>query len=316
MDDFRIEGTVIEDTFAEAFPMWGTRLIVTAPTPYWAQQAGLAATGFATSVIACGCEAGIEAEVAPEESPDGRPGVSLLFFGGWKDLEKQLLNRVGQAVMTCPGTACYRGLAEGGGFVPLGGALRYFGDAFQTSKVIGGVRYWRVPVMDGEFLVEDKVPLRRSVGGGNFLILGRDYMTTLRAAERAVARMRRLRDVVMPFPGGVVRSGSKVGSRYKFLGASSNTAYCPTIRPLVESALTEDIACVLEIVIDGFDEAAVNAAMRTGIRAACGEGILRITAGNYGGSLGPFHFHLRALFAEDGNDEDATTGGNPHGYPA
>lgn len=294
--EMRINGTLIEDTFAEAFKMWGTRLIVTAPTPHWAKEAGQAATGFATSVIGCGCEAGVEAEISVEESPDGRPGVSLLFFGGYNDLEKQLLNRVGQAIMTCPGTACYRGIPDGEGYVSLGGALRYFGDTFQTSKLIGGIRYWRIPVMDGEFLVEDKVPLQRSIGGGNFLILGDDYMAVLSAAEKAVQAMKKIKGVVLPFPGGVVRSGSKVGSRYKFLHASSNTSYCPTLRPLVDSPLSEDIRCVLEIVVDGFDESSIKQAMREGIKSACGPAIKEISAGNYGGSLGPYHFHLRTLF--------------------
>jgi formylmethanofuran--tetrahydromethanopterin N-formyltransferase len=301
--ELTVNGTIIEDTFAEAFKVWGTRLVVTAPTPYWARQAGLASTGFATSVIGCGCEAGVEAEIKPEESPDGRPGVSLLFFGGWNDLAKQLLSRVGQTIMTCPGTACYRGISEGGGTVPLGASLRYFGDSFQTSKMIGGVRYWRIPVMDGEFLVEDKVPLQRAVGGGNFLILGDGYMSVLSAAERAITAMRSVRGVIMPFPGGVVRSGSKVGSRYKFLGASSNTSYCPTLRPLVKTELPGGVSSVLEVVIDGFGEEEIREAMRVGVTAATGPGIMKISAGNYGGSLGPFHFHLRALFEGRANND-------------
>lgn len=292
-----INGTLIEDTFAEAFGMWGTRLVVTASSPYWAYQAGLAATGFATSVIGCGCEAGIESKIAADESPDGRPGVSLLFFGGWKDLEKQLAARVGQAIMTCPGTACYGGLAEGDGRIGIGSSLRYFGDSWQASKVIGGERFWRIPVMDGEFLVSDSIAMKRSVGGGNFLIVGGSD-AVLRAAERAVRAMRCLRGVAMPFPGGVVRSGSKVGSKYKKLGASTNTAFCPTLRPLAESALPEGADCTLEIVIDGFDEALVGRAMRVGIENACGPGIMKISAGNYGGSLGPFHFHLVELFKD------------------
>lgn len=299
MTEIKIGNTVIEDTFAEAFKMWGTRLIVTAPSAYWALEAGRAACGFATSVIGCGCEAGIEAEIATCDSPDGRAGVSLLFFGGYNDLEKQLLNRIGQAIMTCPGTACYRGIPDGEGYVSIGGALRYFGDTFQTSKVIGGVRYWRIPVMDGEFLVEDKIPLRRAIGGGNFLILGENMEGALQAAQDAVEAMRRVRGVILPFPGGVVRSGSKVGSKYKFLGASSNTAYCPTLRAVTQSALSEDIGCVLEIVIDGFDEASIKQAMKVGIEAACtGKNIKKISAGNYGGNLGPFHFHLKELFEE------------------
>lgn len=291
---------LIDDTFAEAFPMKATRLLITAHNLTWARHAAVAATGFATSVIACGCEAGIERELSAEETPDGRPGLAVLLFAmSGKELAKQVERRVGQCVLTCPTTAVFAGLREGEP-IALGRNLRFFGDGWQQSKVIGGVRYWRVPVMDGEFVAQETTPVVKGVGGGNLLFLARDTDAALAAAEAAVTAMRRLPDVVLPFPGGVVRSGSKVGSRYPALMASTNDAFCPTLRGLAKrSELDERIGCVMEIVIDGLSEAAVAAAMRAGIEAgvALGTagGLLRLSAGNYGGKLGPFHFHLHRL---------------------
>ncbi len=288
----QINNVEIEDTFAEAFKMRAARLIITAVDERWAMTAAQTATGFATSVIACGCEAGVEAVLAPEETPDGRPGVSLLLFTmGPKGLEDQLLRRVGQCVMTCPTTACFNGL-ESETKLKIGGSLRYFGNGFQISKKFEGRRYWRIPVMEGEFLIEESFGIQKAIGGGNFLILARDTAAALAAAERAVDAMRSLRDVILPFPGGIVRSGSQVGSKYKFLNASTNTAYCPMLRAQVETALPEGVNSVYEIVIDGLDEAAIRAAMRVGVEAACQPGVVRISAGNYGGTLGQFHFHL------------------------
>ena len=292
---------LIDDTFAEAFPMKATRLLITAHNLTWARHAAVAATGFATSVIACGCEAGIERELSTDETPDGRPGLAVLLFAmSGKELAKQVERRVGQCVLTCPTTAVFAGLHEGEP-IALGKNLRFFGDGWQQSKVIGGVRYWRVPVMDGEFVAQETTPVVKGVGGGNLLFLARDTDAALAAAEAAVTAMRRLPDVVLPFPGGVVRSGSKVGSRYPALMASTNDAFCPTLRGLAKrSELDERIGCVMEIVIDGLSEAAVAAAMRVGIEAgvALGTagGLLRISAGNYGGKLGPFHFHLHHLY--------------------
>lgn len=295
----KLGGIAIDDTFAEAFGMRGTRLVITADTLRWARTAAESFAGFATSVIGCGVEAGLERELQPAETPDGRPGVALLAFAVSRDaLGKALRDRVGQSVLTCPGTACFSGL-DGDAQIPLGRALRYFGDGQQTAKRIGARRYWRIPVMDGEFVCEDQVGAQSGVGGGNFLILGRSRPAVLAAAERAIAAMRALPEVVMPFPGGVVRSGSKVGSRYKFLPASTNDAFCPTLKGAVDSALDPDVVSVLEIVIDGLTEGAVGQAMRVGIQAACApgseSGVTRITAGNYGGKLGKFKFHLREL---------------------
>ena len=298
-----LNGVSIDDSFAEAFPMKATRIVITARSLQWARTAAVSATGFATSVIACGCEAGIERELSPAETPDGRPGIAVLIFAmSGKELAKQLERRVGQCVLTCPTTAVFAGISEGEA-VALGKNLRFFGDGWQTSKMIDGVRYWRVPVMDGEFVAEETTAIAKAVGGGNLLLLARDTDSALAVAEAAVAAMRALPNVIMPFPGGVVRSGSKVGSKYAALGASTNDAFCPSLYGLVaNSELTPETRCVLEIVIDGLTESDVGAAMRAGMQAGIAVGadggLLRISAGNYGGKLGPYHFHLHRLLGD------------------
>jgi formylmethanofuran--tetrahydromethanopterin N-formyltransferase len=297
-------GVAIDDGFAEAFPMKATRLVVTAHDLGWALQAAVSATGMATSVIGCGCEAGIERELPAQETPDGRPGVAILLFAmSGKELAKQVERRVGQCVMTCPTTAVFAGLEQGEP-VALGRNLRFFGDGWQIAKVIGGVRYWRVPVMDGEFVAQEYTPVLKAVGGGNLLLLARDTESALAGATAAVQAMRGVPGVILPFPGGVVRSGSKVGSKYATLSASTNDAFCPSLVHLSRrSELGEEDRCVLEIVIDGLREDDVAAAMRAGIAAVVARGaqagVTRISAGNYGGKLGPFHFRLHALAPRD-----------------
>jgi formylmethanofuran--tetrahydromethanopterin N-formyltransferase len=293
----KIRGVFIEDTFAEAFTMRVARIVITGHSQRWVQSAALKLTGFATSVIGCKVEAGIERELAAGETPDGRPGVSILLMTmGKDDLAQRLIERVGQTVLTCPTTACYDGLPDAPDRVGVGSALRFFGDGFQISKVIAGERFWRIPVMEGEFLVQEKFGMLKGVGGGNFLILARSADAALTAAEAAVDSMEGRPGVVLPFPGGVVRSGSKVGSRrIKSMIASTNDAFCPTLRAVTKSALPEGVNSVLEIVINGIDAASVAAAMKTGIEAACQDGVVSISAGNYGGKLGPHHFYLRKI---------------------
>jgi formylmethanofuran--tetrahydromethanopterin N-formyltransferase len=295
-----IKGVRIDETFAEAFGMRGTAVVITADTPRWARQAAVTMTGFATSVIGCGAEAGIDTEVPAPQTPDGRPGVRVLLFAvSTAELQKQLQNRVGQCVLTSPGSACFAGLA-GEKPLRLGSALRYFGDGWQISKKFGNKHYWRIPVMDGEFVCEATTGFTtEAVGGGNLLILGRTANTTLAAAEAAVAAIEKVPDVITPFPGGIVRSGSKVGSKYKGVMASTNDAFSPTLRGATATALDADVASVLEIVIDGLTSNAVANAMRAGIAAVVRlgprRGAVRVSAGNYGGKLGPHHYHLQEL---------------------
>ena len=292
----QIASTEIVDTFAEAFKMFGARVIITAETPEWAMAAARSTTGFATSVIGCKCEAGIEREMPASETPDGRPGVSVLLFAtSAESVGKRLVERVGQCVMTCPTTACFNGL-DSDKTVVVGGALKFFGDGYQIRKKMNGHRFWRVPVMDGEFVIDDTFGVQEAVGGGNILILGKTPADTLKSARAAVAAMREVPGIILPFPDGVVRSGSKVGSKYKALPASTNDAYCPTLRGFApKTEIPEDVTCVLEIVIDGLDVASVEEAMRRGMKAAATDGIVKITAGNYGGNLGQFKIGLHDL---------------------
>lgn len=287
----------IDDTFAEAFGMTATRVVITAANASLALTAATAASGHASSVIGCDCEAAVERTLAPELTPDGRPGVSQLYFAfSTEKLESALTARVGQNVLTCPTTACFAGLPTGEKSVRIGGQLRYFGDGFQNSRMLGRRRLWRIPVMDGEFVCEDHFPAVKGIGGGNLLICGVDPSAALQAALDAADAIREVPDVILPFPSGIVRSGSKVGSRYAQLPASTNDAWCPTLRGQTDTRLAADEHCVYEIVIDGLTESAVAAAMAAGLkRLESADGILRVSAGNYGGKLGQFHFHLRDL---------------------
>jgi len=295
----KINGVFIDDTFAEAFPMKATRIIITAMNLKWATRAANALRGFASSVIACGCEADIEKELSPSETPDGRPGLSLLIFAmSIKDLEKHVPIRVGQSVMTTATTACYAGIDDGEQ-IAMGKNLRYFGDGFQISKKINGRQFWRIPVMHGEFVCENTTGSTKAIGGGNFLVLAKTTRHALTACEKAVGEIQKVPGVITSFPGGIVGSGSKVGSKYNFLPASTNEAFCPTLKGQVNSELSDEIGSVLEIVIDGLDEESINKAMRVGIETVCSfglkKGICRVSAGNYGGDLGPHHFHLRKI---------------------
>jgi formylmethanofuran--tetrahydromethanopterin N-formyltransferase len=292
----KLHGAEIVDTFAEAFPMWGARVVITAATPEWAMEAGRSMTGFATSVIGCKCEAGIERVLDPGETPDGRPGVSALLFAMDRDgVAKRLVERVGQCVLTSPTAACFNGL-DAERTVDVGGQLRFFGDGYQASKVLAGQRYWRVPVMEGEFLVQERFGVAEGVAGGNIIMLGRDVESALQAAEAAASAMRGVEGVIMPFPGGIARSGSKVGSRYSALPASTNDVLAPTLRAQVEHTdVPPDVGSVFEIVIDGLALEPVREAMKVGLVAAAEAGASHVTAGNYGGNLGPHHIHLREL---------------------
>jgi formylmethanofuran--tetrahydromethanopterin N-formyltransferase len=301
MRPLTVNGVAIDDTFAEAFDMRATAIVITAPTARWAAQAAETMTGFATSVIGCGCEAGVESIRSPRQTPDGRPGVRVLMFAvSTVELQRQLQNRVGQCVLTSPGSACYAGIDAGDDKLKLGAAIRFFGDGWQIAKRLGARRYWRVPVMDGEFVCESTTYLtKKAVGGGNLIVMGESPAKTLAATEAAVKAMREAADVIMPFPGGIARSGSKVGSKYKGASASTNDRYCPTLKGAIDSALTAGIASVLEIVIDGLTSEAVAEAMRAGLAAIVElgpkRGASRVGAGNYGGKLGRHHYHLKDL---------------------
>ena len=311
-DPIQIAGVPIEATFAEAFDMKATRLILTAADRRWCEEAAAAMCGFGTSVIGCGLEIAVERTLQPDETPDRRPGVAVLAFAvSSTEMEKQIPQRVGQCVLTCPTTALYAGIYGGPEVhekrVPIGKSLRYFGDGMQISKVISqtreeieeSVRYWRIPVMDGEFVCQHDVPRIDAIGGGNFILMGRSMESVTVACRAAIDSIRQMPGVIAPFPGGATRSGSKVGSKYPALFASTNEAFCPTLKNVVDSKLSDDVNAVLEVVLDGIDYDAIAAAIKTGIVAACEatgpDGLVGVTAGNYGGKLGRHHFQLSEI---------------------
>jgi formylmethanofuran--tetrahydromethanopterin N-formyltransferase len=300
---FEINGVQVEDTFAEGFSMWGSRLIITAATQRWANIAATSMSGFATSVIACDCEAAIEREIPPEESPDGRPGTAVMVYGFSRGkLSASMLNRLGQCVLTCPSTAVFNGLPEeeADAMLDIGKSVRFFGDGYQVKMRMGDgwqsrKRYWRIPVMEGEFLIEEKIGAKKAVAGGNLLIMGETEETTLKASEAAIDAIHEVPGVVTPFPGGLCRSGSKVGSQYAFLRASTNTPFCPVIKhSFKESKVPDGVNSVLEVVINGLDQASVMKAMGVGVKAATMvEGVKWITAVNFDGKLGKFQMSLK-----------------------
>ncbi len=297
---FRLGRVEVEDTYAEAFRAAATRVIITAETARWARIAAVEATGYGTSVIGCDAEAGIERELTTAETPDGRPGVSVLLFTFKKErLKEAVRNRVGQCVLTCPTTACYNGLpAESQEeTIEVGRYVSFFGDGFQTQRSAHGRTVWCVPVMDGEFVCEERVGVVQAVAGGNLLLCGRDRASTLKAAETAVKAIEPLPEVVTPFPGGIVRSGSKVGSQsYSNLKATTNDAFCPTLRTRTRSLLPQGVEAVYEIVVNGLNEQAVRRALQAALHAVADcSGLVLVTAGNYNGRLGRIHFHLREL---------------------
>ena len=294
----QLGSTRIVDTFAEAFRLRYGRIVVTAYDDHWLDAALAAVCGYGTSVIGCDAEIGLERRLPAEESPDGRPAAAILAFGfAAEPLAKAIANRVGQCLLTCPTTAVFDGLPESSDRAPLGKQIRYFGDGFEKTKVFAGRRYWRVPVMDGEFLVEETCGIAKGIGGGNLILQAASLPAALTAARRAVRAIATIAGTITPFPGGVVRSGSKVGSRYPGLRASTNDAFCPGLVGRVETELLPGVEASLEIVIDGIDEPAITQAMAAAMQAIASPDVPAISAGNYGGKLGKFHFHLHQVLA-------------------
>jgi formylmethanofuran--tetrahydromethanopterin N-formyltransferase len=291
-----INGVPVDDTYAEAFPTWISRIIITAVTEEWAYKAAVEATGFATSAIGCPCEAGIESVLPPEGTPDGRPGISILICAAKKKIKEQLIERIGECIITAPTTAVFDGLPGAAEKVPV--KLHFFGDGYEYKKEIGGRQVWAIPIMSGEYVGEEEFGIVKGVAGGNFFVMGENQMAALMGAQAAVDAIATVCGVITSFPGGVVSSGSKVGStKYKFIPASTNEKYCPTLRDKVpDSKVPAGINAMFEIVIDGLDEKVVAEAMKTGIRAACTvPGVKFISAGNFGGSLGPYKFELKKI---------------------
>ncbi len=286
----------VQDTFAEMFSLWAGRVLITAQNEKWAQIAAQVTTGFATSVIAASAEAAIERTVPAAETPDKRPGILIQIYNRDRfELKHQLMERIGQCTMTCPTTAAFNGLT-GKRTLSVGSSLRYFGDGFQKKTMVGGRKCWKIPVMEGNFIVEDGFGAQEAVAGGNFMIFAENQEQGLAASEAAADAIRQnAPDVIMPFPGGVCRAGSKAGSLKYKMKASTNHPYCPTLRTVVpDTVVPEGVQSVYEIVMNGLSLDAVKNGIQQGVVAALQvPGIVKISSGNYGGKLGPFKAYLK-----------------------
>ncbi|MEQ8787829.1 MAG: formylmethanofuran--tetrahydromethanopterin N-formyltransferase [Pirellulaceae bacterium] len=298
---------IVEDTYAEAFRSIYVEFLITARDRRWVEHAVHAAAGNGSSTIMCDCEAGLDRYVGPggEEAfatPDGRPGAILqLHMPRFRKdrlpaLEKAALTRISQNVLTCPTAACFN-LIDSETYYQMGRKVAYFGDGFQRRIERYGRKMWWIPTLGGEFVLDRRLGYADGLMGGNLWFFGEDADAALTAAERGVEAVRACPGVITTFPGGVAGSGSKAGSRYKFSIASTYEKYCPLLRdnPDAHSALPEGVGSVMEIIMNGRDLESISAATQAAIAAAVETpGLLRISAGNYGGRLGKSFIYLHA----------------------
>jgi formylmethanofuran--tetrahydromethanopterin N-formyltransferase len=233
-------------------------------------------------------------------TPDGRPGaiVQLHVPRFRKDrveaLENAALIRISQNVLTCPTAACFNLIDSADGF-PIGKKIAYFGDGFQKRVERFGRSMWWIPTLGGEFVLDERFGFRDGLMGGNLWFFGETEDAALAAAEAGVAAIHRCPGVIMPFPGGIAGSGSKAGSKYEFMFASTYEKYCPKLadNPKADSQLPKGVASVMEIIINGRDLDSITGATQAAIAASVNTpGLLRISAGNYGGRLGKSFIYL------------------------
>ena len=295
----------VEDTYAEAFRSIYAEFLITARDRTWLDHAVAAATGNASSTIMCDCEAGLDRYVGPGgdesfQTPDGRPGAIVQFHvprfrkDRREALERSLLVRISQNVLTCPTTSAFN-LLDTEDFYKLGRKLAFFGDGHQFRATRHGRPVWVVPILGGEFIIDRRFGYRDGLMGGNLWFLGDSVDSALLAAERAAAAVAHAPGVIMPFPGGIAASGSKAGSRYKFSIASTYAEYCPTLREKFgeQSRVPAGVQSIMEVIINGHDLATIAAATHMAIEACVTTpGLLKVSAGNYGGRLGKSFIYL------------------------
>lgn len=295
----KIDGVEIEDTFAEGFDIYVSKFLITAATKKFAKIAADETVGFGSSVIMCPAEAGIDRYVPPSETPDGRPGYVVMICHPKKDeLEHQLLERIGQCVLTAATTSVFDDMgADADEKLKVGFKLKFFGDGYEKEGTIAGRKVYMIPIMSGEFVIEGELGIKKGVAGGNFFVMAENQTAALVGAEVAVDAIGNVEGTITPFPGGIVASGSKVGSnKYKFMSATTNEKFCPSLCEEVESDIPADVKGIYEIVIDGVGEDAIKKAMKVGIAAAVKvPGVKRIYAGNYGGTLGAYQIWLKDM---------------------
>jgi formylmethanofuran--tetrahydromethanopterin N-formyltransferase len=297
-DTTEINGTEILDTYAEAFPVWLSRVVITAATQEWAYKAAVEATGFATSKIGCPCEAGIERYLNKKETPDGRDGVSILICADKKTMKSNVASRISQCILPAPTASAYDGFPDAGSRFYI--RMHYFGDTYEERCSVNGRKCWKIPIMEGNYIGEERFGTIKGIAGGNFLVMGKNQKSALSGIEAAADAVAGLDGVITSFAGGIVASGSKVGSKnYRFpMPASTNHAWCPTLKGKIgDSNVPEGVGSIYEIVMNGIDETHVRSSMKAGIQAATETGrVMYIGASNFEGKLGQYRFFLHDLF--------------------
>jgi formylmethanofuran--tetrahydromethanopterin N-formyltransferase len=297
-DTTEINGTEILDTYAEAFPVWLSRVVITAATQEWAYKAAVEATGFATSKIGCPCEAGIERYLNKKETPDGRDGVSILICADKKTMKSNVASRISQCILPAPTASAYDGFPDAGSRFYI--RMHYFGDTYEERCSVNGRKCWKIPIMEGNYIGEERFGTIKGIAGGNFLVMGKNQKSALSGIEAAADAVAGLDGVITSFAGGIVASGSKVGSKnYRFpMPASTNHAWCPTLKGKIgDSNVPEGVGSIYEIVMNGIDETHVRSSMKAGIQAATETGrVMYIGASNFEGKLGQYRFFLHDLY--------------------
>ncbi len=290
----------IESTFSECFEMWHSRILITAIDEEMALIAAQSTIGFATSIIMCTAEAGIEQIVDKDKTPDGRPGVIVqIWTRSSKKMKDELLARLSQCAMTAPTTRIFNYLIDGTKSEPIGKLISYFGDGYQKkSSFYDNRTMWEIPVMDGFFLIEETFGFSKGIAGGLLILVGTTEEETLGAARSAINAIRKSSTkAITSFPGGICRSGSKIGSKYSFLNESTNHKYCPTLKDKIDdSELPNNAQCVYEIVINAVNEDELKSAMKIAINTLkADKRIIKITSSNFGGELGSIKINLNEL---------------------
>lgn len=290
----------VDDTYAEAFSGFYSEFLVTAKDRKWLMAAVNAAVGCATSGIGCGCEAAVDEIIPPSKTPDGRIGAAVMFWVSRfspdpvKQLEGELLSRIGQCILTAPSTAVWN-MTDSGKKLPVGKKIGYFADGYQREEARFGRSVVVVPRMMGDFLIEKELGYSEGVMGGNLWFFAKSESSALRAAEKAVKVISATSGVVATFPGGVCAAGSKIGSKYSFLSASTHERLCPTLVPhITDSQVPSGVASISEVVFNGISlELLQDVSLKAVHAAKDTPGLLRVSAGSYGGKLGEYRIYLK-----------------------
>jgi formylmethanofuran--tetrahydromethanopterin N-formyltransferase len=296
----------IEDTYAEAFTGIFCRLIVTADDAQTLRSAAEDSTA-TPSVVIGRVEGGIEKWLSEKETPDQRKGAILQFWGGidrkasladsLKKFETELSYRIRQDILVKPFTAVFDALPNAEGKLDVMTRVGHCGDGYEWIEKRHGREVIVVPIMVPDFIIERYLGYAHGVMGANFWVMCKTKMALKKAGEKALEAIHKVNGVVTPFD--VCSAGSKPETRFPWIGPTTNHPYCPSLKQRLGkvSMVPEGVRYIPEIVINGISMEAVKDAMKAGIEVVLTvDGVVRISAGNYGGKLGEFKIYLRELF--------------------